>query len=70
MTRRGIFAGLAAIFGSTLLAAKNASANSTNWTVPEGVNVIRVRSFRNGRLVMDTNVDVTPGQLFKIDVVK
>lgn len=69
MTRRGIFAGLAAIFGSSFL-AKNASATSTNWTVPDGVSVIRVRSYRNGRLVLDTNVDVISGQVFKIDVVK
>lgn len=69
MTRRGIFASIAAF--ATYFSVKSASANtSANWTVPEGVNVIRVRSFRNGRLVMDTNVDVTPGQTFKIDVIK
>lgn len=69
MTRRGIFAGFIATIGAIFLDSKRAIA-SENWTVPDGVNLIRVKSFRNGKLVMDTSINVTPGQVFTIDVVK
>jgi len=46
------------------------AASAYNFVVPKNVNRIRVRSYRNGRLIIDTELNVTPGQTFRIDPVK
>lgn len=50
----------------TFIAAK-ARASSEKYVVPKGVNLIRVRSFIDGKEVMDTNLRVNPGQIFIIE---
>ena len=43
---------------------------SYNFVVPKGVNRIRVRSYRGKDQIIDTELNVTPGQTFRIDPVK
>lgn len=44
------------------------SGHGTLWyTVPSNVTEIRVRSFKNGKKVMDRTLSVEPGQTFRID---
>ncbi len=53
------------------MATLPASAASTyNFVVPKGVRKIRVRSYRNSKQVIDTELNVIPGQVFRIDSVQ
>lgn len=48
--------------------AYSAPNGGTIWfTVPGKVSEIRVRSYKDGKLVMDRSLDVVPGQTFRID---
>ena len=48
--------------------AYSAGRNSTLWyTVGAKTDSIRVRSYLNGKLVLDRSIDVRPGQTFRID---
>ena len=79
MDRRSLFAGLAGIISLPFI-SKAADAesrcyeqgkNSVKWTVPNGINRIRVRSWsKDGDEVIDTHFSVKPGQVFQINVVK
>ena len=60
-------AALGAVTTATLPAL---AATSYNFVVPKGVNRIRVRSYRDGDEVLDTELNVSPGQTFRIDPVK
>ena len=68
VTRRGVGAAvLGAMVVSSLPAL--ASSGSASFVVPSGVNKIRVRSYRKGDKVIDTQINVSPGQIFRIDPV-
>jgi hypothetical protein len=44
------------------------SSRGTVWfSVPSGVTEVRVRSYKNGKIVMDRSLSVVPGQSFRID---
>lgn len=79
MDRRGLFGGLAGIIALPFLSKAadaatrcyDQSKNSVKWTVPGGIDRIRVRSWsKDGNEVIDTHFSVKPGQVFQIDVVK
>lgn len=59
-------------FLSALLFVKGASAapknsGSVTFYVPNGVKKIRVRSYQNGKKILDRSLPVEPGQSFTID---
>lgn len=71
VTKRVLVGTVVAALGALTTAPPSAlAATSYNFVVPKGVNRIRVRSFRNGSEVIDTELNVTPGQTFRIDPVK
>lgn len=68
MFRRSVLFGLTCLpFFATISSATE--KKSVTWKVPTNVKRIRVRSWdKNGNEVMDTNLNVNPDQVFKIDV--
>lgn len=68
MFRRSLILGLTSLpFLSTISQAQE--KKSVTWKVPKNVKRIRVRSWdQEGNAVMDTNLNVRPDQVFKIDV--
>ena len=68
MFRRSLLLGLTALpFFGTI--ANSAEKKSVTWKVPKGIERIRVRAWdKDGNEVMDTNLNVVPDQVFKIDV--
>jgi len=68
MFRRSIIFGLTSLpFLATI--ARSEDKKSVTWRVPKNVKRIRVRSWdQEGNEVMDTNLNVRPDQVFKIDV--
>ena len=74
MKKRKLFTGLAGLFALSFAAkidsAKAAnSGGSATFTVPANVEKIRVRSYLKGEKVLDRQLDVSPGQVFRIDPV-
>lgn len=47
-------------------------ANKTeiSWTVPDNVDTIRVSSTIEGKIVLNTTINVKSGQIFKVETVK
>lgn len=70
VTRRGAVGTVGAALGALTTATLPALASQYHFVVPKGVNRIRVRSYRSGEQVIDTELNVTPGQTFRIDPVK
>lgn len=70
VTRRALAGAGVVALGAITTATLPAFAASYNFTVPRGVNKIRVRSYRNGHQVIDTELNVIPGQTFRIDPIK
>ena len=68
-TRRNWGVAVVAALGALTTAPLPAHA-TYNFVVPKGVNKIRVRSYNAGRMIIDTELNVSPGQTFKIDPVK
>lgn len=70
MFRRSMLFGLIALpFAGIMSKAETASNKSITWTVPKNVKRIRVRAWdKSGNEVIDTNLNVNPDQVFKIDV--
>lgn len=68
MFRRSLILGLTSLpFLSIMTHAQE--KKSVTWKVPKNVKRIRVRSWdQEGNAVMDTNLNVRPDQVFKIDV--
>jgi len=73
MNKRKIFAGLAGLltlsFIPTAKAATSKPNGSATFVVPANVDRIRVRSWKEGRKVLDREMSVDPGQIFRIDPV-
>lgn len=72
MEKRKLLAALAgAMFVPFVAKASTASAARSNgsatFVVPANVDRIRVRSFVKGDKVLDREIDVQPGQVFRID---
>ena len=73
MDKRKLFAGLAGLFAlpfiPTAKAATYKPSGSASFVVPTNVDRIRVRSWKEGRKVLDREMSVEPGQIFRIDPV-
>jgi hypothetical protein len=71
MDKRKLFAGLIGLctlpIASTF--AQTKQPGSATFTVPSSVKRIRVRSWKQGRKVLDREMSVEPGQTFRIDPV-
>lgn len=51
-----------------VVAASAKGPTSTAWfTVPDGVSMMRIRSYYKGSEVIDRTIGVKPGQTFRID---
>lgn len=72
MNKRNVFGALAALAAAPLMIGRSEAAPrkaAATFTVPSGVKKLRVRSYRNGTKVIDTALNVAPGQTFTIDTV-
>jgi hypothetical protein len=72
MDKRKLFAGLIGLCALPFASAKAATykpSGSASFVVPANVDRIRVRSWKEGRKVLDREMSVEPGQLFRIDPV-
>lgn len=74
MNKRNLFAGLIGLCTIPIaaVAAKAATykpSGSASFVVPTNVERIRVRSWKDGRKVLDREMSVEPGQIFRIDPV-
>lgn len=69
MNKRKMMGALALLAAAPLVSPANAAKTSATFSVPTGVKKIRVRSYKGGRVVIDTMLNVEPGQVFKIDAV-
>lgn len=56
-------------FAPFMIGRSDAARRQSVFVVPSGVTRIRVRSYRDAKKVIDTEIDVTPGQTFTIDTV-
>ena len=69
MNKRKMMGALALLAAVPLVSPASAAKTSATFSVPTGVKKIRVRSYKGGRVVIDTMLNVEPGQVFKIDAV-
>lgn len=72
MNKRTVFGAIAAIALAPFMIGRSEAAGrraAATFVVPGGVNKIRVRSYRDGKKVIDTSLNVAPGQTFTIDTV-
>lgn len=69
MNKRSMIGALALLATVPFAGAAKAAKTSATFSVPTGVKKIRVRSYKGGRVVIDTMLNVEPGQVFKIDAV-
>lgn len=71
MIRRNIFFGLTALPLVAIMSkvANAADKKTVRWKVPTDAKKVRVRAWtKDGQAIMDTNITVTPDQVFQIDV--
>lgn len=66
MNKRILFPALLATLVAPAMAREKSAAT---FVVPKNVQKIRVRSYRDGKKVIDTSLNVAPGQTFTIDTV-
>jgi hypothetical protein len=72
MKKRHIFGAIAALAIAPIMIGRSEAAGrraAATFVVPNGVRKLRVRSFRDGKKVIDTALNVVPGQTFTIDTV-
>lgn len=70
MNKRNIFGALALLATAPFFDRKaEAARTSATFSVPNGVRRIRVKSYKHGKIVIDTMLNVEPGQIFKIEAV-
>lgn len=72
MNKRSAFGAIAALaLAPTVIGASNAADKkpAATFVVPKGVTKIRVRSYRGSNKIIDTALNVVPGQTFTIDTV-
>ena len=70
MNKRTLFGGLAALVGLAVptIAAGAANRNRATWTVPRGIDKIRIRSTApDGSSIFSRELDVQPGQTFYVE---
>lgn len=77
MLRRSLMAGLlalpftSAVANATSRGVSVLSNRTLRWKVPKNIERVRVRAWNeHGKLVMDTNLNVDPNQIFQIDVIE
>lgn len=73
MDRRIALTGLIAATMATAtpaVAARAVQKNQVTWTVPDNVYKVRVQRWHGGDRNLDTYLDVQPGDVFQLDVVK
>lgn len=72
MNKRNIFGAIAALALASFVIGRSEAAErktSATFVVPRGVTKIRVRSYRGNNKIIDTALNVVPGQVFTIDTV-
>jgi len=72
MNKRSAFGAIAALaLAPTVIGTSNAADKkpAATFVVPKGVTKIRVRSYRGSNKIIDTALNVVPGQTFTIDTV-
>lgn len=72
MNKRTIFGAIAALAVAPFMIGRSEAAGkrgAATFIVPNNVDKIRVRSYRGGKKVIDTSLNVQPGQYFIIDTV-
>ena len=68
MFRRSVLLGLTSLPFFTIV-AKAADKKTVRWKVPNDAKKVRVRAWtKDGQSIMDTNITVSPDQVFQIDV--
>lgn len=72
MNKRNTFAAIAALAIAPFMIGRSDAAgrrSTATFVVPRGVTKIRVRSYRGNDKIIDTAINVVPGQTFTIDTV-
>lgn len=72
MNKRNTFAAIAALAIAPFMIGRSEAAgrrSAATFVVPRGVTKIRVRSYRGNDKIIDTAINVVPGQTFTIDTV-
>jgi hypothetical protein len=72
MNKRFAFAAMAALAFAPFMIGRSEAAYrkpAATFVVPKGVTKIRVRSYRGNNKIIDTALNVVPGQTFTIDAV-
>jgi hypothetical protein len=72
MNKRSAFAAIAALAATPFMIGRSEAAYrkpAATFVVPRGVTKIRVRSYRGNNKIIDTALNVVPGQTFTIDAV-
>jgi hypothetical protein len=72
MNKRNTFAAIAALTLAPFMIGRSEAADrksAATFVVPRGVTKIRVRSYRGNNKIIDTAINVVPGQTFTIDTV-
>ena len=73
MNKRNIFGAIAALAIAPIMIGRSEAASrrgaAATFVVPRGVTKLRVRSYRGSNKVIDTALNVVPGQVFTIDAV-
>lgn len=72
MNKRTLFAGLTALVGLTVPAviANAGTRNKAAWTVPAGIDKIRIRSNGpDGSPIFSRELNVEPGQTFYVEAI-
>lgn len=70
INKRTFFTGLATLVGTfvPMSAVKAAGRNRAAWTVPRGIDKIRIRSNApDGSQIFSRELDVEPGQTFYVE---
>lgn len=72
MNKRSAFAAIAALATTPFMIGRSEASDrkpAATFVVPKGVTKIRVRSYRGNNKIIDTALNVVPGQTFTIDAV-
>lgn len=72
MNKRTLFTGLTALVGLVVPSAMATAGtrNKAAWTVPAGINKIRIRSNApDGSAIFSRELDVEPGQTFYVEAI-
>ena len=72
MNKRSAFGAIATLAFTQFMIGRSEASDrkpAATFVVPKGVTKIRVRSYRGNNKIIDTALNVVPGQTFTIDAV-